>query len=121
VVDDESALREVTRRILTRNGYTVVTASSGAEAIEIATSHIGRIDLLLTDVIMPVMQGPTVANEVPQTPTRHPCALHVRHAQPVLEAEAVLGTEFRLVEKPFDQAILLENVRKVLDREVIRL
>ena len=121
VVDDESALREVTRRILTRNGYTVVTASSGAEAIEIATSHIGRIDLLLTDVIMPVMQGPTVANEVRKLRPDIRVLFMSGHAQPVLEAEAVLGTEFRLVEKPFDQAILLENVRKVLDREVIRL
>ena len=121
VVDDESALREVTRRILTRNGYTVVTASNGAEAIEIATSHIGRIDLLLTDVIMPVMQGPTVANEVRKLRPDIRVLFMSGHAQPVLEAEAVLGTEFRLVEKPFDQAILLENVRKVLDREVIRL
>ena len=78
VVDDEEALREVTRRILTRNGYTVVTASSGAQAIEIATSHVGPIDLVLTDVIMPTMQGPAVANEVKEAPTWHPSAFHVR-------------------------------------------
>jgi hypothetical protein len=39
------------------------------------------------------------------------------HAQPVLEAEAVLGTEFQLIEKPFDQKMLLNNVRIALDRE----
>ncbi len=117
VVDDEAALLEVTRRILTRNGYTVVTASSGAQAIEIAASHVGPIDLVLTDVIMPTMQGPTVANEVRKLRPGVRVLFMSGHAQPVLEAEAVLGTEFLLVEKPFDQAILLENVRKVLDRD----
>ena len=117
VVDDEEALREVTRRILTRNGYTVVTASSGAEAIDIAASGVGPIDLLITDVIMPAMQGPTVANEVRKLRPGIRVLFMSGHAQPVLEAEAVLGTEFLLLEKPFDQAMLLENVRKVLDRD----
>ena len=117
VVDDEEALREVTKRILTRNGYTVVTASSGAQAIEIAASHVGPIDLVLTDVIMPVMQGPAVANEMRKLRPGIRVLFMSGHAQPVLEAEAVLGTEFLLVEKPFDQATLLENVRKVLDRD----
>jgi hypothetical protein len=117
VVDDEDALREVTRRILRRNGYTVITASSGAEAIEIVASYTGPVDLLLTDVIMPIMQGPTVANEVKKLRPGIRVLFMSGHAQPVLEAEAVLGTEFLLVEKPFDQATLLENVRKVLDRD----
>jgi PAS domain S-box-containing protein len=120
VVDDEEALREVTRRILTRNGYTVVTASSGAQAIEIAASHVGPIDLVLTDVIMPTMQGPAVANEVKRLRPGIRVLFMSGHAQPVLEAEAVLGTEFLLVEKPFDQATLLENVRKVLDHDEVR-
>jgi PAS domain S-box-containing protein len=117
IVDDEEALREVTRRILTRNGYTVVTASSGAQAMEIAASHDGPIDLLLTDVIMPAMQGPAVANEMRQLRPGIGVLFMSGHAQPVLESEAVLGTEFLLVEKPFDQAILLESVRKVLDSD----
>ena len=117
VVDDEEALREVTRRILTRNGYTVVTASSGAQAIELAASHVGPIDLVLTDVIMPTMHGPAVANEVKKLRPGIRVLFMSGHAQPVLEAEAVLGTEFLLVEKPFDQVTLLENVRKALDRD----
>ncbi|MGB8196613.1 MAG: response regulator [Acidimicrobiales bacterium] len=115
VVDDEEGLREVTRRILSRSGYTVLTASSGAEAIEIATSYPGRIDLLLTDVIMAKMQGPTVAKEVAIIRPDVKVLFMSGHAQPVLEAEAVLGTEFQLVEKPFDQKMLLTNVRLALD------
>jgi PAS domain S-box-containing protein len=117
VVDDEDALREVTRRMLTRSGYTVITASGGAQAIEIASSHVGPIDLVLTDVIMPKMQGPTVANEVRKVRPDIRVLFMSGHAQPVLEAEAVLGTDFLLLEKPFDQAILLESVRHVLDRD----
>jgi hypothetical protein len=117
VVDDEEALREVTRRILTRNGYTVLTASSGAEAIEIAASYDRSIDLLLTDVIMPTMQGPTVAVEVRKLRPDTRVLFMSGHALPVLEAAAVLGTDFLLVEKPFDQRMLLEHVRMMLERD----
>jgi PAS domain S-box-containing protein len=116
VVDDEQALREVTGRMLTRSGYTVLTASSGAQAIELAASHPGPIHLVLTDVIMPNMQGPTVAKEVRKVRSDIRVLFMSGHAQPVLQAEDVLGTDFLLLEKPFDQAILLEGVRTVLDR-----
>jgi two-component system, cell cycle sensor histidine kinase and response regulator CckA len=116
VVDDEQALREVTGRMLSRSGYTVLTASSGAQAIELAASHAGPIHLVLTDVIMPKMQGPTVAKEVRKVRPDIRVLFMSGHAQPVLQAEDVLGTDFLLLEKPFDQAILLEGVRTVLDR-----
>ena len=118
VVDDEAGLREVTRRILTRGGYSVITASSGAEALELAASHEGPIDLLLTDVVMPNMQGPSVANELKKIIPGLRVLFMSGHAQPVLEAEAVLGTEFQFVEKPFDQKMLLENVRLALDAKI---
>jgi PAS domain S-box-containing protein len=118
VVDDEEGLREVTRRILHRSGYTVLTASSGDQAIEIASTYSGQIDLLLTDVMMPKMQGPTVATEVRKQLPHIKVLFMSGHAQPVLEAEAVLGTEFQLIEKPFDQKMLLTNVRIALDKRV---
>jgi CheY-like chemotaxis protein len=116
IVDDEEGQREVARRILTRNDYTVLTASSGAQAIKLAASHVEPIDLVLTDVIMPGMQGPTVAKEVLKLRPDIRVLFMSGHAQPVLEADALLGTEFVLVEKPFDEAKLLQNVREVLDR-----
>jgi hypothetical protein len=118
VVDDEEGLREVTRRILTRNGYTVLTASGGAQALELATSFEGTIDLLLTDVVMPHMQGPTVAKGIKKLVPSIRVLFMSGHAQPVLEAESVIGTEFQLVEKPFDQLMLLKSVRNVLDSEL---
>jgi len=117
VVDDEEGLREVTRRILSRSGYRVLTASSGVEAIEIAATHLGHIDLLLTDVIMATLQGPTVAKEITVLRPDIRVLFMSGHAQPVLQAEAVLGTGFQLVEKPFDQKMLLDNVRFALDAD----
>jgi PAS domain S-box-containing protein len=118
VTDDEDEQREVAKRILTRNGYTVLTASSGAHAIEFAASHTGPIDLLLTDVIMPQMQGPTVAREVRVLRPDIRVLFMSGHAHPVLEAEALLGMEFLLMEKPFDETTILQNIRKVLDSDV---
>jgi two-component system, cell cycle sensor histidine kinase and response regulator CckA len=118
VVDDEEGLREVTRRILTRNGYTVLTATGGDQALEIAASHKGVIDLLLTDVIMPYMQGPTVAKGIKKLIPSVRVLFMSGHAQPVLEAESVIGTEFQLVEKPFDQSMLLKSVRNALDADL---
>lgn len=115
VVDDEEGLREVARRILTRSGYTVLAASNGMEAIEMASTYRGTIDLLLTDVIMPKMQGPTVAKEILKIVPTIKVLFMSGHAQPILEAESILKTDFQLVEKPFDQRMLLDNVRRALD------
>jgi CheY-like chemotaxis protein len=80
-------------------------------------SHNGPIDLVLTDVIMPAMQGPTVAQEVRKLRPDIRILFMSGHAQPVLERESLLGTEFPLMDKPFDEAKLLQNVREVLDRD----
>jgi hypothetical protein len=115
VVDDEEALGEMTRRMLVRAGYRVLTAANGAQAIQIAATFDGPIHLLLTDVIMPMMQGPAVASEVRTLRPGVRVLYMSGHALPVLEAELLRGTELLLLEKPFDQTILLENIRKVLD------
>ena len=64
IVEDEPAMREVTRRILSRSGYNVLAAASGREAIEIAASQAGDIDVLLTDVVMPRMLGKEAAERI---------------------------------------------------------
>ena len=63
VVEDEEALREVSRRIFARNGYHVITAASGPEAIEIVRTYQGDIHLLVTDVVMPQMLGKEVSEQ----------------------------------------------------------
>jgi hypothetical protein len=64
LVEDEPAMREVTRRILVRNGYQVISTASGHEAVNAAATSPEPITLLVTDVIMPGMQGREVAERV---------------------------------------------------------
>ena len=117
VVDDEPGLREVARRILSKFGYEVLVADGGAAAIDIATTYEGAIDLLLTDVIMPRMQGPEVAQRVKELRPAIQVLFMSAHAKPVLEAEKILGTDFIFIEKPFDQSGLLAKVTHALNRD----
>ena len=64
MVEDEQALREVTKRIMTRNGYRVLTAANGPDALDLARNHPGEIHLLVTDVVMPHMLGKEVAEKM---------------------------------------------------------
>jgi PAS domain S-box-containing protein len=113
VVEDEDALREVARRILTRNGYVVLTSSNGPDAIAQVTSYEGVINLLLTDVIMPLMVGSEVATRIQAIRRGLPVLFMSGYAQPVLGS--TLGDGQALLEKPFTEIQLLSEVRELLD------
>ena len=115
LVEDEDAMREVTRRILTRNGYQVLEAPLGPAAVTLAVEHRGEIDLLLTDVVMPKMLGKEVAQGVVGARPGIPVLYMSGYAQPVLASQGTLDEGVRLIEKPFTEAVLLEKVREVLD------
>lgn len=118
VVEDEAALREVARRILTRNGYRAIVASDGQEAIDAARASTDRIDGLVTDVIMPGMQGKELADRIGGV---HPdlAVLYMSgYTQGILGSQGVLNAGVALIEKPFTEAALLANVRTVLSRRI---
>jgi nitrogen-specific signal transduction histidine kinase/CheY-like chemotaxis protein len=115
VVEDEAALREVTRRILARNGYQVITAATGPEALEIARYHRGDIHLLVTDVVMPHMLGKEVAEQVLRINPRTQVLYMSGYARPVLASQGRLEPGVALVEKPFSEADLLAKVGQVLN------
>jgi len=119
IVEDEDAIREVTRRILVRSGYYVLTCSSGVEALAIVEGYPGQIDLLVTDVIMPQMLGREVATRVQALRPGTPVLFMSGYAQPVLGS--TLGEETMLLEKPFSAQLLLEKVREVLEKADRRL
>jgi hypothetical protein len=116
VVEDEEAMREVTRRILARNGYRVLAAATGAEAIRLAAEHEGDIHLLLTDVVMPQMPGKEVAEQVLARRSDIRVLYMSGYAEPVLGARGTLEPGVTLLEKPFNQPVLLARVREVLHR-----
>jgi CheY-like chemotaxis protein len=118
VVEDEDAMRQVTRRILERNGYRVLTASGAAEALRL----VGRreeerepIDLLVTDVIMPGMRGRELANHIRALLPAVKVVYMSGHAHPVLTTQGRLDPGVVLLEKPFSEQILLAAVREALD------
>jgi hypothetical protein len=114
LVEDEDAMREVTRRILARNGYRVMTASRGAEAVEIA-HRIEGIQLLITDVVMPGMLGKEVAAQVQAARPAIPVLYMSGYAHPVLASQGTLDPGVILIGKPFSEPALLDKVREVLD------
>jgi two-component system, cell cycle sensor histidine kinase and response regulator CckA len=115
VVEDEEALREVTRRILSRNGYHVLCAASGPEALKVIEEDDEVVHLLLTDVIMPHMLGKELAVRVTELRPSIRVLYMSGYAQPVLASQGTLDPGVTLVEKPFSEQALLERIRQVLD------
>jgi len=114
VVEDEAALREVTRRMLDRAGYRVLTAASGPEALEIAAREQGPIDVLLTDVVMPHILGREVSDRVRTLQPGVRVLFMSGYAHGLLSAQGVLEPGLNLIEKPFTQAALLTKLTDVL-------
>jgi PAS domain S-box-containing protein len=114
LVEDDEAIREVTRRILVRNGFQTLTASDSHHAIEIARDHAGPIHLLLTDVVMPHLLGTEVAAAVRQLRPEIRVLYMSGYALPVLANQGTLEPHAKLVEKPFTEVDLLDRIREVL-------
>jgi CheY-like chemotaxis protein len=115
VVEDEDALREVTRRILERGGYKVLTAARGSDALELAADAGREIDLVITDVVMPEMLGKEVAERVKSIRPGIRFLFISGYAQTVLGSQGTLDPGVELLEKPFSAAQLIAKVREVLD------
>lgn len=109
VVEDEPAVRELVRRILTINGYEVVTAASGPEAIAIFESEEAGFDLLLTDVIMPMMSGRELSELIGL-----PTLFMSGYTDDVLGQERVNSGDVSLLHKPFTADGLLTHVTQAL-------
>jgi signal transduction histidine kinase/CheY-like chemotaxis protein len=116
LVEDEQALREVTRRILTAAGYKVLVAANGPRAIQAAAEHAGPIDLLLSDVIMPQMPGPQLAERLLAERPAVRVLLMSGFAQPILDSGGHLEAGMALIEKPFSGPGLLAKVAQTIER-----
>jgi len=116
LVEDEHALREVSRRILTSHGYEVIFAANGEEALQVAGEHEGPIDLLLSDVIMPRMAGTQLAELFGHEHPEARVLFMSGFAEPILSAQGQMKGDFELLDKPFSGATLLAKVEQVLAR-----
>jgi signal transduction histidine kinase/CheY-like chemotaxis protein len=119
VVEDEAALREVTRRIFARNGYHVVTAANGPEALDLARAYPGEIHLLVTDVVMPRMLGKEVAEKMRAIKPGIEALFMSGYARPVLASQGRLDPNVALVGKPFSESELIGRAGQVLNGHFI--
>jgi PAS domain S-box-containing protein len=115
VVEDQDDLREIAGRILSQNGYQVIAAANGPDAIEMVRAYTGRIDLLLTDVIMPQMLGTELAPVLVQARPDLRVLFMSGYAQPTLGANGTFPRDGDLLDKPFTEPTLLARVRQALE------
>ncbi len=115
VVEDEQAVRHVVRRVLQLQGYTVFTARNGAEALRIAREQEGRLDLVMTDVVLPEMSGPAIVERLLAT-WPHAKVLYMSgYAAEEAMKRGLLEPGTALLRKPFTLDDLARAVRGVLD------
>jgi CheY-like chemotaxis protein len=115
VVEDETDLRELTRIFLEGYGYRVLQASSAEQAIETTERFGERIDLLLTDVIMPGMSGRRLAEEVLRRRPQTKIVYMTGYTDDMVVQHRVLEPGVQLLQKPFSKAELAGKVRATLD------
>jgi two-component system, cell cycle sensor histidine kinase and response regulator CckA len=114
LVEDEDVVRDLTRRVLERQGYTVLACSHGEEAVALAASDDNRIDLLLTDVVMPGLRGYEVAQQVALSRPEIKILYMSGYAEEALVGRPALAGH-TLIEKPFAVDALTRHVREALD------
>ena len=114
VVEDDDGVRELTTTILRARGYNVLEAASGPEACEVAKQHPDRIHLLLTDVVMPGMNGRELSRLLLDQRPQLKVLVMSGYAESVIAHRGVLDAEFEFIQKPFSSDVLAAKVRQLL-------
>jgi two-component system cell cycle sensor histidine kinase/response regulator CckA len=115
LVEDNLAVRGAARKILSETGYVVLEAGDGAEAIRVARDHVGTIDLLLADIVMPGMHGRELARQL-RSERQGMRALYMSGYEPSRTESEAEGDPVVCFKKPFTGAALLDKLRESLER-----
>jgi len=115
LVEDEENLRRLARQSLENQGYNVIDAPDGAAAIKISQAHPGPIHLLLTDVIMPGMNGRELANKLSPTRLEMRVLFMSGYTENHIGHNGTLDEGITLLQKPFTLSALRSKVREMLD------
>jgi two-component system, cell cycle sensor histidine kinase and response regulator CckA len=115
VVEDDAAVRALTRRVLTGHGYTVLEAADGDEAARIADAHGGPVHLLVTDVVMPGAGGRVVAEDLARRLPGLRVLFMSGYTDDAVVRHGVLHDRVHFLQKPFTGPTLAAKVRAVLD------
>ncbi|HET6437939.1 MAG TPA: PAS domain S-box protein [Anaeromyxobacter sp.] len=115
VVEDDSLVRGVLVRVLTGSGYDITVIGHPRQALELAEDELRRVKLLVTDVVMPEIDGQALARELT---LRHPClrVLYLSgYTRDAISERSALDSGAEFLAKPFTRSALLEKVRAILD------
>ncbi len=115
VVEDEDTVRNIVRIILSQQGYRVFDVSSSTEALTLAAEHHGAIHLLLTDVVMPDMNGRKLVDQFERLYPQTRILFMSGYPDDTALVERIVASEASFIQKPFAIEDLLEKVREVLD------
>ncbi len=116
LVEDEPTILRMTRMMLERKGYTVLSAATPGAAVEKAKNHSGTIDMLMTDVVMPEMNGRDLAGQIIDLYPGIRLLFMSGYTASVIAHQGVLDETVAFIQKPFSMADLTMKVREVLDK-----
>ncbi|MGH7350114.1 MAG: response regulator, partial [Candidatus Rokuibacteriota bacterium] len=116
LVEDEEDVRALAREVLERQGYTVLEAGDGAEALGVCETAGDRIDVILTDVVMPRMGGRELVDRVRATKPAMPVLYMSGYTEDAILRHGVRDASMLLLGKPFTPAELIGKIREVLDK-----
>jgi two-component system cell cycle sensor histidine kinase/response regulator CckA len=112
LVEDEEAVRAFASRALISRGYTVLEAGSGVEALEVMAEHGGTVDLVVSDVVMPEMNGPTLLGELRKSNPGIKVIFVSGYAEEAFKNDLPEGQAFAFLPKPFSLKQLIEAVKE---------
>src|SRR5438445_5851093 len=115
LVEDADRLRKLAQTFLESNGFRVLSASSGEAALEFAAGHSGSFDLLLTDVVMPGMNGRVLAEQLSMRQPGLKVLFMSGYTDSFIAGHGVLQEGTTLLHKPFTEEVLISKVREALD------
>ncbi|HVR86661.1 MAG TPA: response regulator [Planctomycetota bacterium] len=118
LAEDSDVVRRLLRELLISNGYTLLEARHGLEALEIARTFEGRIDLLVTDMVMPQMSGRELAAQLGPERPEMKILFMSGYTEDAIARHGVLDPGTAFLEKPFTPDSLAKKVRELLDHRV---
>jgi two-component system cell cycle sensor histidine kinase/response regulator CckA len=114
LVEDEEGVRSVLSELLTGLGYTVIQAGNGVEAVRIATSHAGPIDLVVTDMVMPEMSGQELGRSLAKLRPDLRILYMSAFASNIYAPSALANALADFISKPFDLEDFVVKVRELM-------
>ncbi len=115
LAEDEDAIRSLVVRLLRRHGFQVLAARHGREALDLAEQHVGDIDLLLTDVVMPQMGGFELAERFREIRPDAKVVMMSGYTQGNVIPRGVADGTTPFIQKPFETQQLMRTVQRALD------